>query len=168
MWQPRATADDCRTRRPLEAAREPLPPYWALFALAQLRRTTVGILSGICAGTAFFRISVLLPKALVIRRARSGGRLRADLSSVYREPLWEGFYRVPDGDHRAALDDHLCAHRIVARSRADAGVSSRGGLWGRGHIFGESFGRLFAGGLMPFLMTPCTRSAPIFFSTIRA
>jgi integrase len=48
-----------------EAAREQLPPYWALFAPGQLRWTTVGILSGVCAGTAYFLISVLLPKALV-------------------------------------------------------------------------------------------------------
>src|SRR5271170_1723087 len=47
-----------------EAAREQLPPYWALFARGQLRWTTVGILSGVCAGTAYFLISVLLPKAL--------------------------------------------------------------------------------------------------------
>ena len=39
-------------------------------------------------------------------------------------------------------------------------------LRGRGHIFGESFGRLFAGGFAPFLMEPHTRSAPIFFGTI--
>ncbi|HKM73625.1 MAG TPA: MFS transporter [Stellaceae bacterium] len=42
-----------------------LPPLWALFARGQLRWTTVGILSGVCAGTAYFLISVLLPKALV-------------------------------------------------------------------------------------------------------
>jgi MFS family permease len=36
-----------------------------LFAKGQRRWTTVGILSGICAGTAYFLISVLLPKALV-------------------------------------------------------------------------------------------------------
>jgi MFS family permease len=36
-----------------------------LFARGQLRWTTVGILSGVCAGTAYFLISVLLPKALV-------------------------------------------------------------------------------------------------------
>jgi MFS family permease len=36
-----------------------------LFARGQRRWTTVGILSGICAGTAYFLISVLLPKALV-------------------------------------------------------------------------------------------------------
>src|SRR5262249_9088759 len=47
------------------AKREELPPYWALFAHGQLRWTTVGILSGVCAGTAYFLISVLLPKALV-------------------------------------------------------------------------------------------------------
>ena len=45
--------------------REKLPPYRALFARGQLRWTTVGILSGVCAGTAYFLISVLLPKALV-------------------------------------------------------------------------------------------------------
>jgi MFS family permease len=47
------------------AAREQLPSYWALFAAGQRRWTTVGILSGVCAGTAYFLISVLLPKALV-------------------------------------------------------------------------------------------------------
>jgi len=35
-----------------------------LFAPGRLRWTTVGILSGICAGTAYFPISALLPKAL--------------------------------------------------------------------------------------------------------
>jgi putative MFS transporter len=48
-----------------QAAREQLPPFRALFARGQLRWTTVGILSGVCAGTAYFLISVLLPKALV-------------------------------------------------------------------------------------------------------
>src|SRR5271170_3592799 len=47
-----------------EAAREQLPPYWALSARGQIRWTTVGILSGVCAGTAYFLISVLLPTAL--------------------------------------------------------------------------------------------------------
>jgi MFS family permease len=48
-----------------QAARDELPPYWALFARGQRRWTMVGILSGVCAGTAYFLISVLLPKALV-------------------------------------------------------------------------------------------------------
>ncbi len=48
-----------------EASREQLPPYWALFARGQLRWTVVGILSGVCAGTAGLLIHVLLPKAMV-------------------------------------------------------------------------------------------------------
>ncbi len=39
-------------------------------------------------------------------------------------------------------------------------------LRGRGHIFGELFGRIFAGVLAPFLMTPHTGSPTIFFGTI--
>ena len=39
-------------------------------------------------------------------------------------------------------------------------------LRGRGHIFGESFGRIFAGVLAPFLMTPYPGSPTIFFGTI--
>src|SRR5271169_6762842 len=55
-----------------EAAREQLPPYWALFAKGQLRWTTVGILSSVCAGTAFQLINNLLPKALVDQGAAVG------------------------------------------------------------------------------------------------
>jgi MFS family permease len=39
-------------------------------------------------------------------------------------------------------------------------------LRGRGHIFGESFARLFAGVLVPFLMEPHIGSPTIFFGTI--
>jgi MFS family permease len=39
-------------------------------------------------------------------------------------------------------------------------------LRGRGHIFGESFGRIFAGGLVPVLVEPHTASPAIFFGTI--
>jgi MFS transporter, putative metabolite:H+ symporter len=39
-------------------------------------------------------------------------------------------------------------------------------LRGRGHIFSESLGRLFAGVLAPFLMEPHTGSPTIFFGTI--
>ena len=55
-----------------EAAHERLPPYWALFAKGQLRWTTVGILSSVCAGTAFQLINTLLPKALVDQGAAVG------------------------------------------------------------------------------------------------
>jgi MFS family permease len=39
-------------------------------------------------------------------------------------------------------------------------------LRGRGHIFSESFSRVFAGVLAPFLMVPYTGSPIIFFGTI--
>ena len=39
-------------------------------------------------------------------------------------------------------------------------------LRGRGHIFGESTGRVFAGVLAPFLMAPYTGSPTVFFGTI--
>jgi MFS family permease len=39
-------------------------------------------------------------------------------------------------------------------------------LRGRGHLFGESCGRIFAGGLMPFFMAPHTGSPTIFFGTM--
>jgi MFS family permease len=49
----------------MRTAGEELPPYRALFDRAQLRWTAIGISSYVFAGTAFFLISVLLPKALV-------------------------------------------------------------------------------------------------------
>jgi MFS transporter, putative metabolite:H+ symporter len=45
--------------------REELPPYRALWARGQLRWTAIGISSYVFCGTAFFLISVLLPKALI-------------------------------------------------------------------------------------------------------
>ena len=39
-------------------------------------------------------------------------------------------------------------------------------LRGRGHIFGESTGRVFAGVSAPFLMAPHTGSPTVFFGTI--
>jgi MFS family permease len=39
-------------------------------------------------------------------------------------------------------------------------------LRGRGHLFGESCGKLFAGGLVPFFMAPHTGSPLIFFGTM--
>jgi hypothetical protein len=39
-------------------------------------------------------------------------------------------------------------------------------LRGCGHIFGESFGRIFAGGLVPFFVAPHTGSPTIYFGTI--
>ncbi len=45
--------------------REQLPPFRKLFARGQIRWTAVGILCGICGGTAYYLIAILLPKALV-------------------------------------------------------------------------------------------------------
>jgi len=39
-------------------------------------------------------------------------------------------------------------------------------LRGRGHFFGESFARIFAGVLAPFLLAPYTASRSIFFGTM--
>jgi len=39
-------------------------------------------------------------------------------------------------------------------------------LRGRGHLFGESCGKLFAGGLVPFFMAPNTGSPTIFFGAM--
>ena len=49
----------------VQGVREQLPPYRALFGRGQLRWTAIGISSYVFCGTAFFLISVLLPKALV-------------------------------------------------------------------------------------------------------
>jgi len=48
-----------------EAARERLPPYWALFRRGQLRWTAIGISSYVFQSIAFFLTATLLPKALV-------------------------------------------------------------------------------------------------------
>ncbi len=111
-----------------EAAREKLPPYWALFARGQLRWTTVGILAGVCAGTAYFLISVLLPKALVDQGAAVSLELRADFTGLRREHPGKGLHRVSDGDHRAAVDHRIRARRIVAWYIPDADGASGWGL----------------------------------------
>jgi MFS family permease len=184
-----------------QAAREKLPPYWALFVRGQLRWTTVGILSGICAGTAFFLISVLLPKALVDQGTAVS--LSFGLTSlVYCASIpgkaFTGFLMEIIGRRWTiayALAGSLPGICMMALAHLAGDFATvvmvTGGLItgftvlsaftatrvylseqfptalrGRGHIFGESFGRLFAGGVMPFLMEPHTGSATIFFGTI--
>src|SRR5579863_5726542 len=170
-----------------EAAREQLPPYWALFAKGQLRWTVVGILSGVCAGTAYYLISVLLPKAL----NDQGFAVSASLgltSIVYAASFfgkgftgflmevigrrWTICYALLGSLPGLAL--MLLAHLageyasvvmvagglIMGFTVLSAFTATRvylseqfpTALRGRGHIFGESFGRLFAGGLAPYLM----------------
>jgi MFS family permease len=187
-----------------EAAREKLPPYWALFARGQLRWTTVGILSGICAGTAFFLVSVLLPKALIDQGALAKSAALGLTSLVYFASIpgkaFTGFLMEIIGRRWTicyALAGSLpgvammaLAHRfgplaavvmvtgglITGFTVLSAFTATRvylseqfpTALRGRGHIFGESFGRLFAGGLAPFLMAPYVGSPMIFFGTIFA
>ena len=184
-----------------EAARAPLPPYWALFARGQLRWTTVGILAGVCAGTAYFLISVLLPKALVDQGFAVSSSLGLT-SIVYAASFFgkgfTGFLMEIIGRRWTiayallgslpGLVLMLLAHRagdyagvvmvagglIIGFTVLSAFTACRvylseqfpTALRGRGHIFGESFGRLFAGGLAPFLMEPHTGSPTIFFGTI--
>ena len=182
-------------------AREELPSYWALFRPGQLRWTVVGILSGICAGTAAFLIHVLLPKALVDQGAAVS--LSFGLSTIiYMASIpgkgFTGFLMEVIGRRWTiayallgaipGLVLMLLAHRAGASATF---VMMAGGLItgftvlsaftatrvylseqfptalrGRGHIFGESFGRVFAGVLAPFLMAPYTGSPTIFFGTI--
>jgi len=183
------------------AAREKLPPYWALFAKGQLRWTTVGILSGICAGTAYFLISVLLPKALndqgfavsaslgltsVVYAASFFGKGFTGFLMEIIGRRWTIAYALIGSLPGLAL--MLLAHRagvysgvvmvagglIIGFTVLSAFTATRvylseqfpTALRGRGHIFGESFGRFFAGGVAPFLMEPHTGSATIFFGTI--
>jgi MFS family permease len=184
-----------------ESAREQLPPYWALFRPGQLRWTTVGILSGVCAGTAYFLISVLLPKALVDQGlAVSAGFALTSLVYFASIPgkaftgflmeiigrRWTIAYALAGslpglclmlmahqaGDYATvvmvtgALITGFTVLSAFTATRVYLSEQFPTALRGRGHIFGESFARLFAGVLAPFLMEPYTASATIFFGTI--
>ena len=201
MRRPRAAADGRALGNGRDAAREKLPPYWALFASGQLRWTAVGILAGICAGTAYFLISVLLPKALVDQGAAVSSELRTQFAGVLRKHTGKGFtgflmevigrrwtiaYALAGSlpgiflmlmAHQAgsyatvvmvtgALITGFTVLSAFTATRVYLSEQFPTALRGRGHIFGESFGRLFAGVLAPFLMEPYTASATIFFGTI--
>ena len=192
----------CRSSATIgDGVREQLPPYWALFAPGQLRWTVVGILAGVCAGTAYFLISVLLPKALVDQGAAVS--LSFGLSSLVffasiPGKAFTGFLMEIIGRRWTiayalagslpGLFLMLVAHQLgsyatvvmvtgalitgftvlsaFTATRVYLSEQFPTALRGRGHIFGELFGRLFAGVLAPFLMEPHTGSATIFFGTI--
>jgi MFS family permease len=184
-----------------DAAREQLPPYWALFGSGQLRWTTVGILSGVCAGTAYFLVSVLLPKALIEQGAAVS--LSFGLTSlVYFASIpgkaftgflmeiigrrWTIAYALAGSlpgifmmmmAHQAgnystvvmvtgALITGFTVLSAFTATRVYISEQFPTALRGRGHIFGESTVRLFAGVLAPFLMEPHTADPTIFFGTI--
>jgi MFS transporter, putative metabolite:H+ symporter len=184
-----------------ETAQEQLPPYWALFRRGQLRWTAVGILSGVCCGTAYFLISVLLPKALVDQGAAvSVGFGLSSLVFLASIPgkgftgflmeiigrRWTIAYALAGslpglllmlmahwaGDYATvvmvagALITGFTVLSAFTAVRVYLSEQFPTALRGRGHIFGESVSRLFAGVLAPFLMEPHTSSPTIFFGTI--
>jgi putative MFS transporter len=185
----------------LNISRDRLPPYWALFAPGQLRWTVVGILAGVCAGTAYFLISVLLPKALVDQGAAVSMSFGLSSLVFFASIPGKGFtgflmevigrrwtiaYALAGSlpgiflmlmAHLAgpyatvvmvtgALITGFTVLSAFTATRVYLSEQFPTALRGRGHIFGESFGRLFAGVLAPFLMEPYTGSATIFFGTI--
>jgi MFS family permease len=184
-----------------EAAREKLPPYWALFARGQIRWTIVGVSCGTFAGSTFFLIATLLPKAMVDQGL--GVSLGFGLTSVvYLASIFgkgfTGFLMEIIGRRwtifyaQAGSVPGICLMLLAHRAGSYATVMMIGGglitgftvlsvftaarmylseqfptaLRGRGHIFGESFHRVFAGGLLPYLIVPHTGSPTIFFGTI--
>jgi MFS transporter, putative metabolite:H+ symporter len=185
----------------MQGAREQLPPYRALFAGGQLRWTAIGISSYVFAGTAFFLISVLLPKALVDQGAAVS--LSFGVSSlVFAASIpgkgftgylmevigrrWTIFYALAGSlpglvlmliAHRAgqyatvvmvlgAVMTGFTALSCATAFRVYLSEQFPTALRGRGHVFGESVGRIFSGVTAPFLMASHTGSPMIFFGTI--
>ena len=185
----------------VRAANEKLPPYRALFAPGQLRWTAVGIGSYGFAATAFFLISVLLPKALVDQGAAvttsfgiaslvfAASIPGKGFTGILMEIIgrrWTIFYALAGSlpgfclmllAQRAGpyAPEVMTAGALVVGFTALSGATAfriylseqfPTALRGRGHFFGEAFGRIFAGVLAPFLMEPHTGSATVFFGTI--
>jgi MFS family permease len=182
-------------------ARSDLPPFWALFGRGQLRWTAIGVWTSACAGTSFFLISVLLPKALIDQGAAvttSFGIATLVFMATIPGKAFNAYVMEIIGRRWTILFALLgaipglllmaLAHKAGAYAPV---VMSVGALWtgfttlssfpavrmylseqfptalrGRGHTFGESFARLFAGLAAPFLMLPHTGSPTIFFGTI--
>jgi MFS transporter, putative metabolite:H+ symporter len=187
--------------RHVEGRREQLPPYRALFGRGQLRWTAIGISSYVFCGTAFFLISVLLPKALVDQGAAVSSSFGV-ASLVFAASIpgkgftgflmeiigrrWTIFYAMAGSlpglvlmmmAHRAgqyativmvtgALMTGFTALSTATAFRVYLSEQFPTALRGRGHVFGESLGRIFSGVTAPFLMAPHTGSPIIFFGTI--
>ena len=175
--QSRGAADGHSARARTSApAREQLPSFSALFRRGQLRWTVVGIVSLVCAQVSFFTISILLPKALIDQGAAV--TLSFGLSSlVFLASIpGEGLYRVPDGDHRAAMDDRLLPRRIASRPSDDGGGAFRGALRDRRvcrrsadhrlHRAVDLYGR--AGVSLRAVPDGAARSRAVFWRVVRA
>jgi AAHS family 4-hydroxybenzoate transporter-like MFS transporter len=184
-----------------EAAREELPPFMALFRPGQVRWTTVGIVTSICAGTCYYLIAILLPKALIDQGAAVtmsfGISTIVFMASIpgkaFNGYLMEvigrrGTIAFALGSAIPGLLLMVAAHLTgsFATVMMSAGALILGftalscfpavrvylseqfptSLRGRGNIFGEAFGRIFAGVLAPFMIEPHTGSPVVYFGTI--
>lgn len=185
----------------LPAANERLPSFTALFGRGQFRWTAVGIIAGTAAGTAYYMIAVLLPKALhdqgaavtmsfgistlVFMATIPGKAFNAYLMEIIGR-RWTIAFALSGSFPGLILMGTAHLAGPAANVLMSAGAMITGftvlsafpatrvylseqfptALRGRGHIFGEAFGRIFAGVLAPFLVEPYTASAPIFFGTI--
>jgi MFS transporter, putative metabolite:H+ symporter len=184
-----------------EPVREELPPFRKLFAPGQLRWTATGILCGIFAGTVYYLIAILLPKALVSQGAAvalSFGLSSLVFAASIPGKLFNGFIMEIIGRRWTITAAFLLsipglllmimAHRAgtAATIVFSAGALITGfttlsifpavrmylseqfptALRGRGHFFGESFGRIFAGVIVPYVMVSHTASPLIFFGTM--
>jgi MFS transporter, putative metabolite:H+ symporter len=180
---------------------EQLPPFRALFARGQLRWTVVGILTSISAGTAYYLIAILLPKALIDQGAAvttsfgistivfvatiPGKALNAYLMEILGRRgtiafalsgAFPGLVLMATahlGGRYASLM-MTCGAVVLGLTALASFPSVRvylseqfpTALRGRGNIFGEAFGRIFAGVVAPFMVEPHTGSPIIFFGTI--
>jgi putative MFS transporter len=80
---------------------------------------------------------------------------------AHRAPDWAGTLMV-----LGALITGFTVLSTATASRVYLSEQFPTGLRGRGHIFGEAFGRVFSGVMAPFLMAPFTGSPTIFFGTM--
>jgi MFS transporter, putative metabolite:H+ symporter len=184
-----------------EPVSEQLPPFWTLFAPGQLRWTATGILCGLCGGTVYYLIAILLPKALVSQGAAvalSFGLSSLVFAASIPGKLFNGFIMEIIGRRWTITGAFLLsipglvlmimAHRAgtAATIVFSAGALITGfttlsifpavrmylseqfptALRGRGHFFGESFARIFAGVIVPFVMVSHTASPLVFFGTM--
>jgi putative MFS transporter len=184
-----------------EALHERLPPFAALFRPGQLRWTAVGILCGLCGGTAYYLIAILLPKALVDQGAAvtlSFGLSSLVFAASIPGKLFNGYIMEVIGRRWTITGAFalsipglllmMAAHRMGASATVAFSVGALitgftvlscfpavrvylseqfpTALRGRGHFFGESFARIFAGVVAPFALASQTASPSVFFGTM--
>jgi MFS family permease len=108
-----------------ERFREQLPPFWKLFAPGQFQWTATGILCGICAGTVYYLIAILLPKALVNQGAAvalSFGLSSLVFAASIPGKLFNGFIMEIIGRRWTITG---CVPVVDTRSVADGAGASR-------------------------------------------